>query len=506
MMEFIDEWLNRITMYRLVLYYLIALLVTAGVLAMVGLMPLDPLELLFSTVFAIVVCWVTNIIFAKTYRAPTNVESAYITALILALIISPPKTMHDVGFIAWASVLAMASKYILAINAKHLFNPAAAAVVVTGLFLGQTASWWVGSAPMLPVVLIGGLLIVRKLRRFSLAISFVLVALVTSVVIGFLGQVNLLTMLQEMVLSSPMIFFAAVILTEPLTTPPTRNLQVLYGGLVGLLFSPQIHFGTVYLSPELAIVLGNVYSYIISPKAKLVLRLKEKIQIGPDTYDFIFVPRRKLAFEPGQYMEWTLDHEHPDSRGNRRYFTLASSPTENALRLGVKFYKNSSSYKKKMLAMDTETEIVASQLAGDFVLPDDRSQKIVLIAGGIGITPFRSMIKYLLDRRERRPIVLFYANKTNSEIVYKDVLDEAQRELGIKVVYTVTEPKKVGPNWKGKIGRIDTNMIKREVPDYRNCVFYVSGPNAMVNSYREVLEKLGVKNDQIRTDFFPGFA
>src|SRR6185369_2223470 len=167
------------------LYTLIALLVTAGVLAMVGLMPLDPLELLFSTVFAVVVCWVTNLIFARTYRAPTNVESAYITALILALMISPPKTMHDLGFIAWAAVLAMASKYILAINTRHLFNPAAAAVVITGLFLGQTASWWVGSGPMLPVVLIGSLLIVRKLRRFSLAISFVLIALVTSVVIGF---------------------------------------------------------------------------------------------------------------------------------------------------------------------------------------------------------------------------------------------------------------------------------------------------------------------------------
>ena len=120
-----------------------------------------------------------------------------------------------------------------------------------------------------------------------------------------------------------------------------------------------------------------------------MLRLKEKVQLAPDIYDFIFVPTRKFAFAPGQYMEWTLGHDEPDSRGNRRYFTLASSPTENTLRLGVKFYQQSSSFKSALLAMDQQSEIVAAQVAGDFVLPDDPRQKCVFIAGGIGITPFR---------------------------------------------------------------------------------------------------------------------
>ena len=119
--------------------------------------------------------------------------------------------------------------------------------------------------------------------------------------------------------------------------------------MVGILASPQVHFGSIYLTPEQAILIGNVFSFLVSPKGRLVLKLKEKIKIAPDIYDFIFTPSQKLSFAPGQYMEWTLGHDNPDSRGNRRYFTLASAPTESTLRLGVKFYPQSSSYKQSML-------------------------------------------------------------------------------------------------------------------------------------------------------------
>src|ERR1700709_894999 len=164
--------------------------------------------------------------------------------------------------------------------------------------------------------------------------------------------------------------------------------------------------------------------------------LRRDAAAGIRNRDLNFVPQRKLAFAPGQYMEWTLGHSDTDNRGNRRYFTLASAPTENHIRVGVKFSPESSSFKQAMLAMDQHTEIVAGQLAGDFVLPRDPQQKCVFIAGGIGITPFRSMIKYLLDTGQHRPIVLFYASKTVSEFVYQDIFDQAQRELGIKTMYS----------------------------------------------------------------------
>lgn len=509
MIKFIDRLLDRVTMYRLILYYLLVLLGVAGILSALGLLPFSPISLLFTTAFLFATCWVTNTIFAITFAVPTNTESVYISALILAFIITPItplKSMPDMYFLLWVSVLAMASKFIVAINRKHLFNPVAIAVAITAVTLDQAATWWVGTLPMLPFVLVGGLLLVRKIRRFGLFFAFLAASIATIIAFAVVQHDNLLTTLQLTFLSSPLLFFGFVILTEPLTTPPTRRLQMIYGAIVGVLFAPQLHIGSFYFTPELAILIGNAFSFLVSPKAKLVLKLKEKVQIAPDIFDFVFEPVRKFAFAPGQYMEWTLGHEYPDSRGNRRYFTLASSPNESNLRLGVKFYDRSSSYKRSMLAMEKDSEIVAGQLAGDFVLPRGINQKCVFIAGGIGVTPFRSMIQHLLDINQRRDITLFCINRLENEIVYKDVLDKARQKLGIKTIYTLTDITQISPNWKGKVGYVDKQMLRENVPDYKKCIFYISGPNTMVTSVQEMLIDAGVNRDHIKTDFFPGLV
>lgn len=506
MRTFIDNLLNRVTMYRLALYYLIFLLAVATLFAFSGVLPYNPYALLFTIAFEVAVCLGTNAIFSKTFGIPANAESAYISALILALIITPIQSTHDLWFLGWAAVLAMASKYILAIKQKHLFNPVAFAVALTYLTINQSASWWVGSAAMLPFVLLGSLLLVRKIRRFDLIASFLLAALAAVLLFSFLSGENSITAIEKTLLYSPIIFFACIILTEPQTMPPTRRLQLIYGACVGLLVVPQFHIGALYLTPELAMLLGNLFSFIVSPKTTRILRLKAKVQLAPDVYDFIFAPTQKFAFAPGQYMEWTLGHTHSDNRGNRRYFTLASSPTEDHVRLGVKFYQNSSSFKNALLAMDERSEIVATQVAGDFVLPDDPNQKCVFIAGGIGITPFRSMIKYLVDTQQRRPIVLVYANKTVNDIVYKDVLDQAQQQVGIKTIYTVTDTRALPPSWRGHVGQISPQLIMDEVPDYMDCVFYISGPPRMVDSFKALLHQLHIKDNQIKTDFFSGLA
>jgi ferredoxin-NADP reductase len=283
-------------------------------------------------------------------------------------------------------------------------------------------------------------------------------------------------------------------------------LQSLYGALVGILFIPQFHLGSFYTTPEEALVIGNLFSYLISPKYKVIATVKQKIRIAPDVIDFLFPLPKKLAYSPGQYMEWTLPHKKPDSRGNRRYITIASSPTEDILRLGVRFYPNGSSFKKALMAADTQIPIIGAQMSGDFVLPENRTKKLVFIAGGIGITPFRSMIKYLIDMHQSRPIVLLYSNRLVDEIVYYDVFTQAQKELGIKTVYTLTDVSKVPENWQGRTGRIDASMITQEVADFQERTFYLSGPHAMVFAYEQVLKGMGVPEKQIKKDFFPGFA
>src|SRR5260370_14928037 len=152
----LDALLDRIQMYRLVLYLLIGYVGIAAVLAGLGLLPFAPLALLVSSAFLVGMCWASNSLLAHILDVPTNVESAFITALILALIIDPPRSADDLQLLGWAAILAMSSKYILGINNTHLFNPAAIAVAITAFPLRDPASCGVGAAPMLPAVLLSG--------------------------------------------------------------------------------------------------------------------------------------------------------------------------------------------------------------------------------------------------------------------------------------------------------------------------------------------------------------
>lgn len=496
-------------MYRLILYILIVYLIIALILSFLGVLAFSPQALVFSTLFLLAICWLTNKIFAYFFEANANVESNLITALILALIITPPSAILDASYFSlaiWASLLAIASKFILAIKSKHVFNPAALGVALTALTIGQSASWWVGTRSMLIFVLLGGLLLVRKIRRFDLMVSFLIVALVVIVFYATGRGTGVWEALQRTILDTPIIFFSTIMLTEPLTAPPTLSFRIFYGILVGLLFAPQIHFEQFYSTPEIALLIGNIYAYLVSPKQKLDLRLDERLPIANQIYDFVFRTDKKLAFAPGQYLEWTVAPKDSDDRGNRRYFTIASSPTEDKIRIGVKTHDRPSTFKQKLMGLEPGERIFAAQLAGDFILPKDPNQKLVFMAGGIGITPFRSMLKYLIDKNEKRPIVLFYSNKTVADIAYAEILKQAERQLQIKLIFALTDVKFIPKNWTGVKGQIDGRIIAKEVPDFKERVFYLSGPHGMVEAFDDTLKSLGVSRTKIKKDFFPGFV
>lgn len=500
-MSLIDNFLNSITMYRLVLYYLLVLWGVALIYGIFGILPYSPLNLTFSTSIILAVCWLTNLLFAKIFSATTNVESFYITAFILVLIIAPVPLTNTagIGFLVFASAAAMASKYIFAISKKHFFNPAAFGVAASALLLGQTATWWVaGNLPLMPFVVVGGLLIVRKIHRFDLFLSFSGVALITI----FLTT-NGFHSVNDALFNSVFFFLAFVMLTEPVTTPPTRMLRIFYGAIVGFLFAPDIRLGSFYFTPELALLAGNVFSYVVSPKGRFTLTLREKRELAKDTYEYVFAPNRRFHFEAGQYLEWTLAHHPSDSRGNRRYFTIASSPTELDIRLGAKFYDHPSSFKNALSHLPLGATLSVGSLAGDFTLPKDKSRKLVFIAGGIGVTPFRSHVEYLMDTHDSRTVTLFYSNKTRADIAYKDVFDTAREKIGLKTVYTFShEPQPP----EGMHGPMDAALIAAEVPDYKKRLFYISGPHVMVEAFKKTLRNMGVPRFQIKTDYFPGYA
>jgi len=501
----IDDLLDRVTMYRLVVFYLAGILAVGFALGFVGAAPADPAELALSAVLVVAVSLATNWVFARVYRAPQNPDSALITALILVLIMGPaaPRDIAGLGALVFVAVWAMASKYMLAIGRRHIFNPAALAVAMSSVLLDQAPSWWsAGNAVLLPVVLAGGMVVVRKLKRADLLLSYFIAAIAAVMATSAGNEVEALT---NTLLYSPLLFVGFIMLTEPLTTPTMRSVRIAYGVVVGVLAAPNLHVGSFYFTPEGALLIGNLVAYVLSPqRSRLELTLLRIERSAASVYDYVFGADRRLSFQPGQYLEFGLGLAHSDSRGNRRFFTIASSPAEKDIRLGVKFNAPPSAFKRALADMKPGDKIYGWQLAGDFVLPADRKEKLAFIAGGIGITPFRSQLRDLLDRRERRPIVLLYAADTSQDFAYRDVISAAEHQLGVLVAYTVAR-EETPPAGVGR-GLIDEALIRREVPDYAERTFYISGPRAMVVACETALQRLGVTPARVRVDFFPGLA
>ncbi|MBX4187103.1 MAG: RnfABCDGE type electron transport complex subunit D [Candidatus Doudnabacteria bacterium] len=490
-MKPIDNLLNRITMYRLVLYYLLVLLAAALFFCTIKVLPYSGLQLFQTTLILLIVSLAVNKIISSILKIPVNAESDYITAFILALIITPGSS---IWFLVVVAAVAQASKYILAYRGKHIFNPAAVAVLIAYYAMQQGASWWIGGVYMLPFVVIGGFLVIRKIQRFDLTLSLLTVVLAIYI-FQYQGS-GLRSVMESLVVNSSLLFFTFVMLTEPMSSPARRTPRIIYGAIVGFFYSTNFNLGNIYMSPELALILGNVFSFIVSSKGRVQLMLKSQLEIASSVVHFNFQPSRSLVYQPGQYMDWTLDPQHSDTRGNRRYFTIASSPTEQDVMLGVKFYEKPSTFKQKLRALEVGRVVMSGQVAGDFTLPKDKTQKLIFIAGGIGITPFRSMIKYLIDQNEKRDIVLFYSNKNETEVVYKEILDEAGSKLGVKIVYVLTD----------KVGYLNAEMIKAQAPDFNQRIFMISGPRSMVVAFEDLLKSLGVAKHHIKVDFFPGFV
>src|SRR6266540_3734725 len=249
-MNSIDRFLNSITMYRLVLYGLIILAAIAVLFGFLTLLPFRGMQFLLTLTLLLVATFSANYVLARVFKAVVNSESYLITTFILFFILVPVATGRDAVITVAAGVIAMASKYLLAIGKKHIFNPTAITIFLLGLFGFGSGIWWVGSTLMLPFVAILGFLVVRKIRRSQLFFVFFGVTIVTIALYNLKYGITVQESLVQSIASWPLVFFGSIMLTEPMTTPPTKRLQMIYGGLVGLLFGSRFHIGPVFSSPE----------------------------------------------------------------------------------------------------------------------------------------------------------------------------------------------------------------------------------------------------------------
>ncbi len=495
--------IDQTGMYRVVTLALFGLAFVSFIWAFFGWIAFNPLSLLLSASFAVLFALALNMSASKVLRVEANHESAVITALILFFLFVPPSSAISWGWYALAIAIGILSKFILVWKKQHFVNAAALGAAAVSFPYFMEAYWWIGTPSLFIPLLIAGSIVVFKIRKWELVLSFIGVAFLT-LLIGetWRGQDPFLVS-TAFFLSWPALFLAFFMLTEPFTMPGTKKLQIFYGAFVGFLSTTTIFSSFVAMTPELALVIANILFFPATLTQKLFLRLKEKKEIASDTYEFVFEKPEGMQFMAGQYLEWMLPHEKSDTRGKRRYFTIASAPEEGVLRVALRIQKEKgSSYKKALMDLPIGGMVIASQRAGDFILPENKNEKLAFIGGGIGVTPFISHTSHMHLTHAWHDTILFYANKKESDIAYREEFDAYAKYAPFQIVHVLSDEKKEG----FEHGFLNEEMVTRYAPDFKNRTWYLSGPPGMVKAYRALLTKMGVRGHQIKEDFFPGLA
>jgi ferredoxin-NADP reductase len=500
--NFIDKYLDRITMYRVVVYALVAYICLAIVFTFTGKLSFSATALILSLAFILVPAYVADKACSHFFHAPTNSESWLITSLIMVLIIQPADSVLTAVALVVAGALSSVSKFVFSWNNKHIFNPAALGAAVVSLTALQTTTWWIGNSAFWPFTLVIGYLIVRKIRKLPLLYVFVAVSIAVQLLVVLFQHQPIGMAMKGSLIASPLIFLATVMLTEPATMPPRRNQQLIFAAGTAILYVTAWEAGPLIIYPEVALLFGNLYAFIVSPKFRVRMHLQEIQKISDSVYNYVFQPERVFDFIPGQYMEWTLPGVPYDSRGNRRTLTLASSPTENNVQIGIKYYQPASAYKATLSHMQIGDALYASQLAGNFTLPESSDDKLAFIAGGIGITPFRSMVKYLVDTNQRRDIVILYVVPVADELAYLNDFETA-KAIGIKFIPIVTREECELPGVVN--AKFTQELLAKLIPDGNSRTFYISGPSSIVDATKRGLQNLQVPSARIKTDHFTGY-
>jgi ferredoxin-NADP reductase len=498
----LDRLTGRVTMYRLMTIVLGAIALIAVVLSFVpGGLALGTLQLLASLAVALVATVLTSRLIGLIFRAKVHTESSIISGLLVFLLFFPTTGIGALLVIALVGLIASASKFVLAIRGRHIFNPVAiAAVIIAWTQLGA-AVWWVGTPYLLAPVIVGGFLVVYRTRRFALVGTFVLLALIISITRLSLGGADFGQAVWLTVGSSPILFFACFMLDEPLTLPPLRWQQLLVAVIAAAVMEVPFSFWVFYSSPELGLVVANIVAFLFGQRRSIPLDFVGSRELAPGTHELSFAPRRRVRFRPGQYMELTIPHGRADARGVRRVFSVASAPTDHHVAFGVRIPETGSSYKRAIAALEPGTRLRATSVGGDFVLPRDTTIPLLLVAGGIGITPFISQLRHLAASGEARDIVLVYAIRHGHDLAYSAELEAS----GIPVLLVApSAPATLPAGWHylGS-GRLDGTMLADRVPRLTSRIAYVSGPPAMVDGLRRDLRRLGVK--RVKADYFSGY-
>lgn len=490
--------MKAISMYRLISSSLLLLLVVSVVFAAMGLIGFTPQGIVVTAVVAVGATLVSTMMFAQTFKTIAHLESSLITGLLITFIVPPTTSLADLGGAALAGALAGASKFLIVYQARHFLNPAALGLTITSL-LGFTASfWWIATPPLAPLILVLGALIAWRSGLWAVALTGLSVGVVATLTrVVFSGQEPLESV--YLVLTSyPIVFLALFMLTEPLTLPSRRRAKLLVGLVVGLgvalPFSLPLGSYTLYSSPELALVLGNLVAFgasLASYSSRSVgVAVLSTETSGADHAIFRFGLDGPMRFRAGQWVELHFPHRSGDRRGQRRVFSVASKPQDATgsvptLEVWTRLSHPSSSLKHALALSPPSSSARISRVGGDFLLPSDPHTPLLLIAGGVGITPFASQLGELAHLKQERDIVLIEVRADPLDAWCDDLIAEA----GARHIITT----------RVELGEV----LATRVEDAARRWCAVSGSPRFVKFATRALRHVGVK--KVARDSFLGY-
>lgn len=246
-----------------------------------------------------------------------------------------------------------------------------------------------------------------------------------------------------------------------------------------------------------------------SEKATFEIPLKGKKQIAEGTIGYIFEKPKGLHFNAGQHIRMTLMNPlETDSEGNSRFFSLANSPQEPELLIAMRM--RDTAFKRVLGRMQIGEKVLIEILRGvphgAFALHDDASKPAVFLIGGIGIVPAFSMIKDAWERKLPHTIFLFYSNRRPEDTPFLDELEDlAKQHPSFKLIPIMTQPEKSIKSWRGEIGYINHELLKRYVDDLQSPIYYIAGLPEMVSAMKTLLTDSSVNEDSIHAEEFTGF-
>lgn len=234
-------------------------------------------------------------------------------------------------------------------------------------------------------------------------------------------------------------------------------------------------------------------------------RLMKREEVAEGTLAFHFEKPHDFQFKPGQYADLTLvNPPETDAEGNTRTLSIASPPYEGELVFVTRM--RNTAFKRVLRTVPLGTEVGLDGPMGSFTLHKHVAKPGVFLTGGIGITPFLSILRQVARDELSYRLYLFYSNRRPEDAAFMDVLREvATIHPGIRFIPTMTDISKSHWKWTGETGYINRDLLRKHLPNLQGPVYYIAGPPGMVSAMREMLAGSGVDEDDIRSEEFGGY-